>query len=392
MHQTVEKVFFALLRFEFGRELLQEEKNLITDEILLPLYKLAKTHDLAHMIGDALDKNGLLKEGSQAKKHFLHERSVAVYRYEQQRYEFELICDIFEKEKIAFIPLKGSITREYYPQAWMRTSCDIDILVKDEEKERAKLLLIEKLNYRCGDGTSHDISLYSASGVNIELHYGLIEDFISKQNESVLSDIWQQSALQEQKTCFKKMSNELFYFYHIAHMAKHFQGGGCGVRTILDVWVLNNSLEFEADKLADLFKKGGLAVFENKCRQLSNVWFGEETEHTSTTAQMSEYIISGGAYGTVVNRVSVQQQKKKGKFRYALSRIFLPYSIMKSYFPILQKHKWLTPFFEVYRWLKLIFGGKIGSSVKELKYNNSITDEQAQKTQEFLIDIGLMDK
>ena len=108
MQRTVEKVFFALIRFEInGDELCDEMKNLITPEMLPALFKLSKRHDLAHLIGDALDKNGLLPEGTEAKKRFLQERNMAVYRYEQIQYEIEQICDVLEKARIPFIPLKG---------------------------------------------------------------------------------------------------------------------------------------------------------------------------------------------------------------------------------------------------------------------------------------------
>ena len=52
--------------------------------------------------------------------------------------EYENLCSAFEKAQIPFLPLKGSVIRKYYPEAWMRTSCDIDILVHDEDVGRAK--------------------------------------------------------------------------------------------------------------------------------------------------------------------------------------------------------------------------------------------------------------
>ena len=72
MQQAVEKVFFALISFEInGDELCDEIKNLITPDILPALFKLSKRHDLAHLVGDAFDKNGLLPDGTEAKKRFL---------------------------------------------------------------------------------------------------------------------------------------------------------------------------------------------------------------------------------------------------------------------------------------------------------------------------------
>ena len=130
MQRTVEKVFFALIRFEINsNELCDEIKNLITPEMLPALFKLSKRHDLAHLIGDALDKNDLLPDGTEAKKRFLQERSMAVYRIEQLRYEYELVFSALEELQVDYLPLKGTVLRKYYPEDWMRTSADVDVLV-----------------------------------------------------------------------------------------------------------------------------------------------------------------------------------------------------------------------------------------------------------------------
>jgi hypothetical protein len=48
------------------------------------------------------------------------------------KHEFERICLVLEKAKIPHIPLKGSVLRKLYKEPWLRTSCDIDILVQEE--------------------------------------------------------------------------------------------------------------------------------------------------------------------------------------------------------------------------------------------------------------------
>lgn len=63
---------------------------------------------------------------------------------------FRDICSIFDKIKIAYIPLKGAVIRPYYPYDSMRTSCDIDILIHEEDLELAIKNLIEK-GYKCGE-------------------------------------------------------------------------------------------------------------------------------------------------------------------------------------------------------------------------------------------------
>lgn len=93
------------------------------------------------------------------------------------------------------------------------------------------------------------------------------------------------------------------------------------------------------------------------------MWFGGAAP-TAVTDQMTSYILRGGLYGSMENRITVQQQKQGGKLRYAASRIFLPYDTLKHHYPVLEQHRWLTPLMEVRRWGKLVFCGGLKRSVR----------------------------
>ena len=104
---AVEQALFALIRFEITKtDVCDAVKNLITAETLPLLFKISKLHDLAHLIGDALDKNGLLNVDGDYKNKFLKERNLALFRYEQMNYECEKICQALEDNKIKFTLLK----------------------------------------------------------------------------------------------------------------------------------------------------------------------------------------------------------------------------------------------------------------------------------------------
>ena len=52
--------------------------------------------------------------------------------------ELNNVCDVFTKEKLVHIPLKGSIIKNMYPSTDMRSMSDMDILIKrEDEKEGA---------------------------------------------------------------------------------------------------------------------------------------------------------------------------------------------------------------------------------------------------------------
>ncbi|MBO7249761.1 MAG: nucleotidyltransferase family protein, partial [Clostridia bacterium] len=280
------------------------------------------------------------------------------------------------------------VLRQYYPQPWLRTSCDIDILIHKNDLETAKEYLVNTCGYTCGTQSAHDVSFFSEDHTHIELHYDLIEYGRANAASGVLNTVWDACTVADGKSYQHLMSDEMFYFYHVAHMAKHLEEGGCGIRPFIDLWILDNIEEIDKDKRTALLEQGNLLKFAETARALSKVWI-DNAAHTETTEQLENYILSGGVYGSSENRITVQQQKKVGRFRYALSKIFLPYEVIKFHYPILEKHKWLTPFMEVRRWFKLIFCGHAKRSLNELKCNNSVSSDTAESVKRFMENIGL---
>ncbi len=218
-------------------------------QLLIQLYQLSKAHDVVHLIGDALNKSGVfeklpddMQENERAaivkvKENFDKQIFTAVYRYESINYELEQICQALKKANISFIPLKGSVIRRYYPEPWMRTSCDIDILVKETDLSRAVDVLSVSLKYTSGEKTSHDIKMHSENGVHLELHDSLIESDVVGKADIPLQNVWNYAQRVEQTSQYT-LIDEMFYYYHIAHMAKHFIHGGCGIRPFVDLFYL----------------------------------------------------------------------------------------------------------------------------------------------------------
>lgn len=387
MKEQVIHVMFALIRkVVCGAEISEEIKKMITPELLPQLYALSKSHDMAHIVAQGLSDLGLLGTDEISAK-FQKQQMLAVYRYQRINYELEQICKTLEKAQITFLPLKGSVIRQYYPEPWMRTSCDIDVLVHETDLESTATIFEQCLSYKNEGKNSHDISMFSQSGIHVELHYETVEEGQANQANCVLSDVWTYT-IASKESCIRVLTDEMFYFYHIAHMAKHFENGGCGIRPFLDLWILENRIEHDQASRDALLTQGSLLTFANVCRNLSAAWF-DCAEIDEMTKQMQAYILYGGVYGNLDNRVAIQQNKSGGKIRYALSRIFLPYETLKFLYPILQKHRWLTPIMEILRWFKLLLKGRVKSSLHELNVNRSMSQEQITNTTELLEKLGL---
>lgn len=386
MDQRTVQVLFALFRSAIrGTEMTERERKLYTPELLSELHRLAARHDLSHLLAFGMKQNGLIsREQGEIEKAIL----MAIFRCEHIRYECEALYRALEGARIPFLPLKGAVIRSYYPEPWMRTSCDIDVLVREEDAERAKELLVGACGYTYHTLGSHDISLTSPDGVHVELHYSLMEEGNVKDSHKVLKTVWDTAHVREGMTCLYEMSDEMLCFYHIAHMAKHVGNGGCGIRPFIDLWILDHISDADQKGRDRMLAEGGLLTFSRVARKLSRILLEDEA-HDDLSMQLEDYILHGGVYGNSENRIAIGQQKKGGHIRYVLSKIFLPYDVIKFHYPILQKHRLLTPLMQLRRWGRLIFGGHARRVVRELRYSQSIPQEKAMRTRRFLEQIGL---
>ncbi len=336
----------------------------LTAEQIASVYQIACRFDLAHLIAVPLTADETLK-GDRTVEPFRQAMYRAVNRYVQMDYEIGRIGEIFGREQIPYIPLKGAALRQYYHEPWMRTSCDVDILVHESDLSRAVDSLKVSLSYVQTGRTPHDISFKAPGNVHIELHHSLVESDRAARASEILAGVWEKSEAEE-NTCRYAMSDEMFYFYHIAHMAKHFENGGCGVRPLLDLWILNHRLPFDCAKRESLLRDGGLLKFAEGCEALSEVWFGG-AEPDELTKRLEQYILGGGMYGKIENMVAVQKNQDGGRLRYIFKRLFMPYEKIKNVYPILQRHKWLTPVMEIRRWYDMIATGRMKRTVCELQ-------------------------
>lgn len=381
------KLLFSLIRSELtGNELSLEIRNNIHMDSLAELYLLSAKHDLAHFLGNTLSNAGLL-QSDKISETFKKATLLAVYRYERSKYELRQICDTLNSAKIPFVPLKGAVIRDYYPHPWMRTSCDIDILVHEEDLDKAVSCLIAECKYVAAEKKKyHDISMRSPSGVHLELHFNIKEGI--ETIDRVLDTVWNHVTISSEMDHKYEMSNEFLLFHVIAHLSYHFVNGGCGIRPVIDLWLLEKALTIDKSILTTLLSEAKLLRFYESVKRLAAVWLEEEA-YTDIVKHMEDYVLQGGVYGNLHNKVLVQQQKKNGKMAYILQRVFVPYDKLKHLYPVIIKHRWLFPFVQIHRWFNIIFSGRAKRFKQELSYITNISKSQADEMKTFLDEIGL---
>lgn len=344
---TTEQVLFRLLRYEIC-DAPMPEGELTFDSVAL--YRLSRKHDAAHLVADALKKLSLMPADEKIRSAFENAEMTAIYREIQLSAATQRIREAFCRAEIPFAPLKGTILRSFYPEPWMRTSCDVDVLIHENDLEKATEELIKIGFTTDGKRDYHDVSFYDGD-VHLELHFNIREN--RKQIDGLLADVWEYTERFDDMEY--RESPEFYLFHHVAHMSYHFVSGGCGIKPFLDLWILRKNGYCREEKVLPLLRKSGLVPFYRAVNDLTDVWL-EGKEHTGLTKQMEAYVLSGGVYGNSENRNASGAARKRGKLRYLWSMAFPSYQEMCVLYPSLRKNKPLLPFCYIHRLFSKLFG------------------------------------
>lgn len=173
-----------------------------------------------------------------------------------------------------------------------------------------------------------------------------------------------------------------------AHMLYHFISGGCGIRPLMDIWVAEHKMGITYTEAKDLLETAGIYKFAVEMSKLSEICFSDCPKDNYTDALLS-YVFDGGVYGTSKNKIAVKKEKTKSTFRYSMQRLFMPYRKMIQIFPILKKLPFLLPFCWIIRIFKMIFGGKMRTSITEIKTATSVSNNEIEKIRQMKEKLGL---
>ena len=378
-------MLFALLRCAvFGENLSEHDKNEAVEKSQL-LYAMARHHDLAHLLDYAYKTNGISANNEETAFKFIKQQAMAVLRYENINLALGNISSLFEEEHIPFIPLKGAVIREMYPEPWMRTSCDIDVLVQENDLDRAEKAIVEKLGFVSkSERNYHDISLY-LDDVHLELHFNIKENM--ENIDPLLSKVWEYASPKKEGGFEYVLTNEFLIFQHIAHLSYHVVNGGIGIKAFMDLHLLESKLEVDKSVLYKMLDEGNLRTLYEMSLKLSNVWFSD-AEHDDVILVYQRYILNGGTFGTKMNAIAANSNKK-GTFSYVSGRIFMPYEQLCITYPSLKGRKYLLPFYQVKRWCRILTKRRYINVGEEIRANKSVSVENMSEYSKLLESLNL---
>ncbi len=339
------------------------------------LYRAARRHSVVSLVAYALEKAGYEGIPSETAQEFRSARYKAVRKNILLDTEREAILSYMEQEGIRHLPLKGIVLKEFYPGAGMRQMADNDILYDTAYSAKVKGFMEGRgFQAKKHSGTVHQI-YYKEPVYNFELHSRLFHEEINKGLYSdYYEDIWDRAIRDDDKRFGYHLSDEDFYVYMTAHAAKHYTGGGTGVRTLADYLVVNRACPgMDREYIDAELGRLELVEFEAGMRELAYKVLSDPGRLLSDFACISDpssgapfisdeeramlgFLLSSGSYGTNERRI-INMMKKRGvegeltrrkKMIYFFKRIFPGQKALLPFYPI-ARYKVLIPAVWIFR-------------------------------------------
>lgn len=345
----------------------KESTDLVIDDGRFSFFiKISKHHSLTAFLYQALVNvraiinNDYLKE---LEKYYLANLRKCIL-FDKER---EDLFNYLNEEQIDYLPLKGIILKNLYLDPFTREFADNDILFADSSSSLIK-------NYFVKHG--YDVCSYEKSGhdvytkkpfFNFEMHRALFSP--NGKNDRVVmyfKDYLFKAPVKEGYEHY--LSDEDFFIYFIAHSYKHYDRSGCGIRTLIDIYIFLKNKQLDFNYVNQELEKLDLLTFSNEIINLSNALFDEQTLNKAQE-EFLLYIASSGTYGTLNHSVD-KGIEEKGKTGYLLFRLFPPYSSYKTLYPWAYKCPILIPIAWIVRFFRILFNNP-EKATKEIRIINN---------------------
>ncbi len=309
----------------------------------------------------------------------------------QQDVELKKIVDLFERNHIKNQLLKGSVIKNYYPKPEMRQMSDIDILVDKLDLARASEL-ISTLDYVQIGQESHHNTFMKGAYLRVEIHHSLYDSTVDTEQHDYFNGFGR-SILKNGYDYSYEFTNEDFYVYMMAHMAKHFYKMGCGVRNLVDIYIFRRRFKDELNEvyIKEELRKNGILSFSMHMEILSDLWLNKK-ELSPFYRNVLEYMLYSGIYGKDENGIwnqfykEGQKNNAGSKIRIKLWYFFPPVYYIKDYYPWVEKY----PFFLPLAWVIRGFNGVIGKrGTKKREMLRRLEKNDIEKMQEIYREMKL---
>lgn len=315
------------------------------------LYKLAKFYTVRGAVCIALKRAGVQdKQFDQAYKKTV--RKIIYLDMERAA----IISD-FEKQGIWYMPLKGSVLKELYPENGMREMSDNDVLIDAEKQEQVKeIMLAHGYTAKYYGVGNHDVYM-KPPVLNFEMHTSLFGEAHAEPLYKYYADVKRLLVKNEGSEYGCHFFDEDLYVYVTAHEWKHFSSSGAGLRPLMDryVFLKNKGDTLDWGYITEQTKQLEIADYELERRQLAVKVFSSDKLPKLTESEQQTLIncLTSGTYGTIENSI---RKKLHGRTKagFILSNMFPNLEYMKRSVKFVGACPLMYPIGIVYRWGRII--------------------------------------
>lgn len=362
------------------------EKKLVVDIDWDTLFSEAKAHDVSTLLYPLLkDLKPPFRPDDVNLAKWQHTSLVAGFTQSFCFEELNKMFQLFEKEDIPVIALKGLVVRSLYPQPELRTMGDADILIHIEYLDRITKLLTDLGYTAIADNEVH-IHFNHPHYLPVEVHWSLINERYIKSAEIWESGLWEHTErVKELSGNVLKLSKEDHILYLCLHMAVHILHSGFGLRQLCDfVLLVESEYEFidwilllEKAKLCNL-ERFLLSIFEVCHRffemQVPEAFRCKSKEFETYVELLILDILSAGTFGAksatrmmgnnLIHNTSHTDTKSVNKFKYYLKLAFPANKDLLGRYEYAKKYPVLTPIAWIHRIIRSLFRSDLSLSEK----------------------------
>lgn len=350
------------------------------------LKEIGQAHQLTgviyHQCKNSIVQSGLSdKEKNKWKLNYMYNYLL----YSRRLALLKQIDAVFQKENIPYLIFKGTELAKFYPVPAQRTMGDSDLLVHEQDKQKACEALAEA-------GFEMDLNRFNynewhiiKNEMNIELHHRLIYDY-NVELEAIQNwgdKVWDYAVVYNNQA-----RRELDLTYHLVytmlHLRKHLLQEGIGFRQFMDVAALASQADINWKQVELWFDELNLVKFSQVCFAFCRKWFDIQIPNYECELEegfysiFTEKMLAGGVFGlidkkTTENVVFNEMRFAKSSSVYGILKYaFLPYEKMRPlpYCKFLDGRPWLLPVAWGWRFLYRI--GKVVPLLKGAYDNETI--------------------
>ena len=316
-----------------------------------------------------VNKNGTFLEGLTVDllSQFERDYKIQTNKMISLTLEREKLITFMEDRGIWYLPLKGIILQNFYPQIGIRQMADNDILFDIKFRKDIKKFMVESGYEVASYGKGVHDTYYKKPFCNFELHAYLYRESVNPVFDKYYSDVKSRLIKDADNLCGYHFSDEDFYIHTLTHIYKHYSHGGLGIRFLMDIYVSLESKgkSFNWDYINSELEKLGISGFARMAETLSQKLFSfsnvnyrnDLTSFKETEINELRYFIHSGIYGTKQNAIDKDVEKinsegtitKNVRFKYLIRRLFPSLLYYKENYPFFYKYKIFIPFFVIYR-------------------------------------------